>query len=100
MSGVRIHYDNIIIECCEGKSQHKNKETALKRLENILIKRKAQSELNIRSDQRQNQNKNKGKRGNYYRNYNFTRNEITQDGKKYNLSRFLKSDLKEIYDGR
>ncbi len=97
MSGIRLHYNGIIVECCDGKSQHKNKETAFKKLENILTKNKAQDELNAISNQRQSQNKNKGKRGNYHRNYNFPRNKITQDGKQYNLAKFLKSDLKEIY---
>jgi len=98
MSGVRLHYDDIIVECCEGKSQHRNKELAFKRLENILTQKEAKAELDLLSGYRKNQNKNKGKRGNYQRNYNFPRNEITQDGKKYNLSKFLKSDLREIYN--
>lgn len=98
MSGVRLQYRDILIECCEGRSQTKNKDLAFKRL-------KAKLEENNRNEQNKKvskefnkQNKNKGKRGDYNRNYNFQRNEVVQDGKIYDLKKIMKGKLNLIYD--
>jgi peptide chain release factor 1 len=99
MSGVRLQYDGIMVECCEGKVQGKNKETAFKRLRERLDKRDRDKVSEKIDQQYKSQNPNKGKRGDYARNYNFPRNEVKQDGKKFSLSKFLRGDLKKIYKG-
>lgn len=93
MSGVRLQYKDEIIECCEGRSQHKNKEIAFKRLEEILHKKKKIKNKEILVKQERKQNKNKGKRGNFHRNYNFQRNEISQNGYTYPLKEFMKGKV-------
>lgn len=96
MSGVRLQYQDEIIECCEGRSQRRNKELAFQRLEKKLLEKQKQ-ELKLKTlESEHKQNKNKGKRGNFYRNYNFQRNEIIQDGEKYPLREFMKGKINII----
>lgn len=100
LSGVRIQYEDLMVECCETRSQHKNREIAIGRLKELIseraekdCQRKLQGEFDA-------QNSNKGRRGFFTRNYNFIRDEIAQDSEKFSLSKFLKGDLSEIYEGR
>ena len=99
MSGVRLQYDGITVECCEGKVQGKNKEIAFKRLRQRLSRQIEDKAGEERERQCKSQNPNKGKRGDYSRNYNFPRNEVKQDGKKFSLSKFMRGDLTKIYKG-
>lgn len=58
MSGVRLQYEGELVECCEGRSQHKNKELAFKRLEERLKNKqiKVQQEKELQEEQSQNEN--------------------------------------------
>lgn len=97
MSGVRLRYNGMTVECCETRDQRKNKELAFKRLKE-RISQKGQEKMAQRiAGEFKAQNPNKGKRGDYNRNYNFPRNEIKQEGKKFSLGKFLRGDLSQIY---
>lgn len=98
MSGVRLQYKGELIECCEGRSQTKNKELAFKRLEEKLEEKQKNKNNKKISKEFNKQNKNKGKRGDYNRNYNYQRNEVVQDGKTYELKKILKGKLNLIYN--
>lgn len=96
LSGVRIQYEDEIVECCETRSQTKNKELALIRLKERLDKKSNQKQKNQISEQHQTQNQNKGKRGCFHRSYDFRKDLVYQDGKKYSLSKFMKGHLEII----
>lgn len=98
MSGVRLQYEGELIECCDGRSQTKNKELALKRLKDNIERKNKKKKNNKLNKEFNEQNQNKGKRGDYDRNYNFQRNEVTQDNKIYELKKIMKGKLNLIYD--
>lgn len=97
LSGVRIQYKNIILTCCETRSQNKNKEILLNKLQEKLQEQEENKTIENIKNKHSELNPRKGKRGNYNRNYNFPRNEIKQENQTYNLKKFLKGNLKELY---
>jgi peptide chain release factor 1 len=97
LSGVRLQYDGLTIECCDTRDQRKNKEIAYERLEQKLKERAERNRYQEQLKNIQEQNPDNGKRGDFERNYNFFRNEIKQGNDKYQLSKFLKGDLSDIY---
>lgn len=98
LSGVRIQYKDIKIECCDTRDQRKNKEIAFQRLEEKIRDKEIEYVQSEIKKQCKKQNANKGKRGDFTRNYNFPRNEISQDGCKVSLKKFLKGDLDILYE--
>lgn len=98
MSGVRLQYGDELIECCDGRSQTKNKELALKRLKNNIEEKNRNNHHKEISKEFNRQNQNKGKRGDYNRNYNYQRNEVVQDGQVYELKKIMKGKLDLIYN--
>ncbi len=97
MSGVRLQYSGITIECCDTRDQRKNKEIAFERLEEKLKQRELGIEREKKEREMSKQNPNCGKRGNFLRNYNYMRDEVSQDGNKYKLSQFLRGNLEKLY---
>ena len=97
MSGVRLKYKDIIVTCCNTRDQRKNKEIAFLKLKKNVYQKKWEEENNRLNEVKSSQNQNKGKRGNFKRNYNFLRDELTQDGEKFSLKKFLRGDLSKIY---
>ena len=97
MSGVRLQYEDYTIECCDTRDQRKNKEIAYQRLhEKILLHQNNIAQTSYRKEHEK-QNSQKGKRGSYERTYNFNRNQIIQNGHKYDLKKFIKGNLDELY---
>lgn len=97
LSGVRLQYDDLIITCCDTRDQRKNKEIAFEKLKERLKQAETEKVERLISNQYKTQNKNKGKRGNFDRNYNYPRNEITQNNLKVDLSKFMKGNFKGLY---
>jgi len=97
MSGVRLHYKNLIVECCEGRDQRKNKETALNKLRDRLMGIEMDRVNALVYDQIRDQNKNLGKRGSFDRNYCFRRDEVRFGDNTMSLKTFLRGNLEEIY---
>ncbi len=97
MSGVRLQYEGITVECCETRDQKKNKELAFQRLEEKLQERQNSAFQRQRREEISAQNPNYGKRGNFLRNYNYMRDEVLQDDQKYKLSHFLRGNLERLY---
>jgi peptide chain release factor 1 len=100
MSGVRVQYQGITVECCDTRDQVKNKKLAILRLQERLRLRQDKEEECKIVEKINMQNPQKGKRGDFGRNYNFPRDEIKQDGEKYSLSKFLRGNLSDIYKER
>lgn len=97
MSGVRIQYEDFLIECCETRDQRKNKEIALERLLYKIKDIKEHEQAILIYNNQNIQNINKGKRGNYNRNYNFPRNEVSQDGNIFDLKDIMRGNLDKLY---
>lgn len=97
MSGVRLQYRDLIITCCDTRDQRKNKELAYQRLEEKIQSRKDHSNQLKKKKEMSKQNPNHGKRGNFLRNYNYMRDEVLQNDKKYKLSHFLKGNMASLY---
>lgn len=98
LSGVRVKYKNLIVECCEGRDQRKNKEKALERLKDRLMAEEMDRVNALIRKQIENQNGNLGKRGSFDRNYNFKRDEVRFGDDKMSLKVFLRGNLEEIYE--
>lgn len=97
MSGVRLQYEDEIVECCETRDQRKNKEIAEQRLKNRLQEKEEKRVRSQSQKQVESQNSNKGKRGGCLRNYDFTRGIVEQNGKQITTKAFMKGkDIEKL----
>jgi peptide chain release factor 1 len=99
-SAVRITHlpSGVVVECQEERSQHKNKDKALRFLKVKLVeeqrRKKAEAEAEVRSSQI-----GSGDRSERIRTYNFPQNRITDHRigyTRYNLDRCMNGDLEDI----
>ena len=97
MSGVRLQYAGITVECCEGRDQHQNKTTAFQRLESNLLKRAASKAQKAAERDSRAQNPNLGGRGDFSRNYNYKRNAVTQGPSKTTVDKFMRGKFGGLY---
>lgn len=94
LSGVRLQYRDLKIECCDTRDQRKNKEIAFERLREKIKETESRRLVQDNLEEQRKQNQNLGKRGNYHRNYNYKRNSVeTDDGNTFQLDRFLKGEM-------
>jgi len=93
MSGVRLQYKGLTVECCGTRDQRRNKEIAFERLQVRLDEKQKKKQEDEKRQSLQEQNPNYGKRGNFTRNYNFMRDEVLHDGKRFKLSKIMRGDL-------
>jgi peptide chain release factor 1 len=101
-SAVRLTHKptGIVVECQDGRSQHKNYEKAL----NVLRSRMYQQELEKKQSERDAQRKSlvsTGDRSAKIRTYNYPQGRITDhriNKTMYNLSAFMNGDIQEIID--
>lgn len=96
MSGTRLQYDGITVECCETRDQRKNKEIAKERLFEKLKKIEFKRVREISKNQIDSQNQNKGNRGGCLRNYDFMRGIVEQNESKITIKDFMKGRLEAL----
>ena len=101
-SAVRLTHlpTNTVVECQDGRSQHKNYEKALKVLRSRLYQAEADRLEKERADQRKSL-VSTGDRSAKIRTYNYPQGRITDHriGKTiYNLSNFMNGDIQEMID--
>ncbi len=101
-SAVRITYvpTGIVSYCSEEKSQHKNKEKAMRLLKAKIAEAERQKQHKEIADKRA-QQVGSGDRSERIRTYNFPQNRITDhriNMTKYSLDRFMDGDLSDIID--
>ena len=101
-SAVRLTHipTNTVVECQDGRSQHKNYEKALQVLRSRLYQAEAERLEQERADQRKSL-VSSGDRSAKIRTYNYPQGRITDHriGKTiYNLSNFMNGDIQEMID--
>ena len=96
-SSVRLQYMGYIVTCSQERDQRENKEIAFERLQKKMEEIQNNFEIKRKESILSEQNPNCGKRGNFLRNYNYMRDEVLQEDKKYKLSHFLKGNLESLY---
>ena len=101
-SAVRLTHipTNTVVECQDGRSQHKNYEKALQVLRSRLYQAEAERLHQERADQRKSL-VSSGDRSAKIRTYNYPQGRITDHriGKTiYNLSNFMNGDIQEMID--
>lgn len=99
-SAVRLTHipTGIVVACQEERSQHKNKEKAMRFLKAKIAEVEWQKKMNERASDRAKQ-VGTGDRSERIRTYNFPQNRITDHRinlTKYNLDRVMEGDLEEI----
>ncbi len=101
-SAIRLTHipTNIVVECQDGRSQHKNYDKALK----VLRSRLYQAELEKKQEERAEKRKSlvsSGDRSAKIRTYNYPQGRITDhriNKTMYNLSSFINGDIQEMID--
>lgn len=101
-SAVRLTHlpTNTVVECQDGRSQHKNYEKALQVLRSRLYQAEVEKQENERAEQRKSL-VSTGDRSAKIRTYNYPQGRITDHriGKTmYNLSHFMNGDIHEMID--
>jgi peptide chain release factor 1 len=101
-SAVRLTHlpTNTVVECQDGRSQHKNYEKALQVLRSRLYQAEVEKQENERAEQRKSL-VSTGDRSAKIRTYNYPQGRITDHriGKTmYNLSHFMNGDIHEMVD--
>lgn len=99
-SAVRITHipTGIVVACQDERSQHKNKDKAMRLLKAKIAEKKREEEEKIRSKERS-QQVGSGDRSERIRTYNFPQNRVSDHRINltlYNLDRVMKGDLDEI----
>lgn len=102
-SAVRITHlpTGVVVQCQDEKSQHKNKDKAMKVLAARLLEAKQQAAQESSAEQRR-QQVGSGDRSERIRTYNFPQNRITDHRINltlYKLDRILEGDPTELVDG-
>ena len=101
-SAVRLTHipTNTVVECQDGRSQHKNYEKALQVLRSRLLQAEIEKADQLRSDQRKSL-VSTGDRSAKIRTYNYPQGRITDHriGKTiYNLANFMNGEIQEMID--
>ncbi|NQV54220.1 MAG: peptide chain release factor 1 [Rhodospirillales bacterium] len=101
-SAVRITHipTNIVVQCQDGKSQHKNKAAAMKMLRAKLYDAERRRTDSERAENRKSQ-VGSGDRSERIRTYNFPQGRVTDhriDLTLYKLDRFMDGDIDEVVD--
>ena len=89
----------IVVECQDGRSQHKNKAKAMLLLQSKLLE-KASEEQNSELDKKRKNMVGSGDRSEKIRTYNFPQNRVTDhriDFTSHNLEAFLDGDMESIF---
>ena len=100
-SAVRLTHipTGIVVECQDGRSQHKNKAKAMLLLQSKLLE-KASEEQNSELDKKRKNMVGSGDRSEKIRTYNFPQNRVTDhriDFTSHNLEAFLDGDMENIF---
>ena len=100
-SAVRLTHipSGIVVECQDGRSQHKNKAKAMILLQSKLME-KASDEQNTELDKKRKNMVGSGDRSEKIRTYNFPQNRVTDhriDFTSHNLEAFLDGDMEDIF---
>ena len=100
-SAVRLTHipSGIVVECQDGRSQHKNKAKAMILLQSKLME-KASDEQNTELDEKRKNMVGSGDRSEKIRTYNFPQNRVTDhriDFTSHNLEAFLDGDMEDIF---
>ena len=100
-SAVRLTHipTGIVVECQDGRSQHKNKAKAMLLLQSKLLE-KASEEQNSELDKQRKNMVGSGDRSEKIRTYNFPQNRVTDhriDFTSHNLEAFLDGDMENIF---
>ena len=100
-SAVRLTHipSGIVVECQDGRSQHKNKAKAMILLQSKLME-KASDEQNTELDKKRKNMVGSGDRSEKIRTYNFPQNRVTDhriDYTSHNLEAFLDGDMEDIF---
>ena len=100
-SAVRLTHipTGIVVECQDGRSQHKNKAKAMILLQSKLLE-KASEEQNSELDKKRKNMVGSGDRSEKIRTYNFPQNRVTDhriDFTSHNLEAFLDGEMENIF---
>ena len=100
-SAVRLTHlpTGIVVECQDGRSQHKNKAKAMILLQSKLLE-KASEEQNSKLDKKRKNMVGSGDRSEKIRTYNFPQNRVTDhriDFTSHNLEAFLDGEMENIF---
>ena len=100
-SAVRLTHipTGIVVECQDGRSQHKNKAKAMTLLQSKLLE-KASEEQNSELDKKRKNMVGSGDRSEKIRTYNFPQNRVTDhriDFTSHNLEAFLDGEMENIF---
>ena len=100
-SAVRLTHipTGLVVECQDGRSQHKNKAKAMLLLQSKLLE-KASEEQNSELDKKRKNMVGSGDRSEKIRTYNFPQNRVTDhriDFTSHNLEAFLDGDMENIF---
>ena len=100
-SAVRLTHipSGIVVECQDGRSQHKNKAKAMILLQSKLTER-ASNEQNSELEKKRKNMVGSGDRSEKIRTYNFPQNRVTDhriDFTSHNLEAFLDGDMEDIF---
>jgi len=101
-SAVRITHEptDVVVECQQERSQHQNKDKAMKMLRSKLYERK-EEELRKEREAERNSQISTGDRSAKIRTYNFPQNRVTDHRINltlYNLEDIMKGDLEEVIE--
>ena len=101
-SAVRLTHlpTGIVVECQDGRSQHKNKAKAMILLQSKLLE-KASEEQNSKLDKKRKNMVGSGDRSEKIRTYNFPQNRVTDhriDFTSHNLEAFLDGEMENIFN--
>ena len=101
-SAVRLTHipTGVVVECQDGRSQHKNYEKALQVLRSRLYQAELEKKMQERAEQRKSL-VSTGDRSAKIRTYNYPQGRITDhriNKTMYNLSNFLNGDMQEMID--
>ena len=103
-SAIRITHlpTGVVVECQDERSQHKNKDKAMKILRSKLLEAEREKQNAAIAAERKSQ-VGSGDRSERVRTYNFPQNRVTDhrltgDGKNFNIAAIINGDLDELID--
>lgn len=96
LTATRATYENIVVTCCDERSQGQNKQKAVEELKKRFHEKNKITTTQKNDDMRKSQDMNGGSRGSWFRNYNYWRNEIVENNKSCRLDRFMRGFIEEI----